>query len=544
VRFDGPLVRRAWRPSYTLGVFVVAAVLIGAAAAPIPFYDRGEPREALVVRAMLAGHGAILPTLAGGAIPNKPPLFHWLAAVAMAVGVRPEELAIRLPSVLFGAAGMALTAAVAGQTAGVAAGILAAAVLGSSFEWFRAATQSRVDMTLTFFIVAAVFAWHARVLGDAGRWITRLGWLCAAIGTLAKGPVGMVLPLLVVGAGALAAGRLRRLPRLVDAWGIAGAVALAVGWYVLAWTSGGDAFLVRHLMQENAQRFVGWGNVAHRHSVLYYGPALLGALFPWSVALPVLLRRPAADARALRRFLLVWAVAVLGFYSLAAGKRSTYLLPMFPPLAILIAQGLADVVTSAPRRGVRAALSVVVALLGVGAVVLWAGLTTPIMAALAPVFSGGDRERVPAATALLLDQRVAAGLVLAVAAGCVAMLATRAAAPWRTTALVGLALVWSLGLTAFGTYPLAARTTSRPVALEVRRELGPTDRICRTGFVDRAFQFYVAREIPLCRELAETGGGRTLVVAPSVVDGARRYQLTWRDGDPRSMAALPAGGVE
>jgi 4-amino-4-deoxy-L-arabinose transferase-like glycosyltransferase len=520
---------------------VVAALLIGAAAAPIPFYDRGEPREALVVRAMLAGQGMVLPKLDGGAIPNKPPLFHWVAALAMSAGVRPEELAIRLPSVLFGAAGLALTAAVAGQTAGVAAGILAAAVLGSSFEWFRAATQSRVDMTLTFFIVAAVFAWHARVLGDGSRAIGRLGWLCAAVATLAKGPVGMVLPLLVVGAGALAAGELRRLVRLADVWGIAGAAALAVGWYVLAWTSGGDAFLARHLMQENAQRFVGWGNVAHRHSVLYYLPALLGALFPWSVALPVILRRPDADARALRRFLLVWAAAVLGFYSLAAGKRSTYLLPLFPPLAILIGQGLAGVVAAAPGRGARMGLAVVVATLGVGAVVLWAGLTTPIMTALAPIFSGGDRERVPAATALLLDQRVAAGLILATAAGCVATLATQATAARRVAAIVGLALVWSLGLTAFGTYPLAARTTSRPVALQVRRDLGPTDRLCRTGFVDRAFQFYVARAVPLCRELAEVDGSRTLVITPSVVGGERRYQLTWRAGDPRSVAALPAG---
>ena len=543
MRFDGSLATHAWRPGHTLAVFVVAALLIGAAAAPIPFYDKGEPREALVVRAMLAGHGAILPTLADGAIPNKPPLFHWLAAVAMRAGVRPEELAIRLPSVLFGAAGMALTAVVAGQTAGVAGGILAAAVLGSSFEWFRAATQSRVDMTLTFFIVAAVFAWHARVLGDGGRWIARLGWLCAAVGTLTKGPVGMVLPLLVVGAGALAAGESRRLTRLVDGWGIAGAVALAVGWYVLAWMSGGDAFLVRHLMQENADRFLGRGHVAHRHSALYYPPVLLGALFPWSVALPVLLRRPDTDARALRRFLLVWAAAVIGFYSLAAGKRSTYLLPMFPPLAILIAQGLAGAVASAPGRGVRVGLSVVVALLGAGALVLWAGLTTPIMTAMAPFFVGGDRERFPAATALLLDQRVAAGLMLAVAAGCVATLATRAAAARRVAAIIGLALVWSLGLTAFGTYPLAARTSSREIALQVRRELGPTDRLCRTGFVDRAFQFYVAREIPLCRELAQVDGGRTLVITPSEVGGERRYQLTWRNGD-HSVAALPAGGVQ
>ena len=523
-----------------------AAVLIGAAAAPIPFYDRGEPREALVVRAMLAGHGAILPRLEDGRIPSKPPLFHWLAAGALAAGVRPEELAVRLPSVAFGAAGIALTAAVAGRS-GVAAGMLAGAVLGSSFEWFRAATQSRVDMTLTFFIVAAVFAWYARVLGDAGRGAARAGWLCAAIATLTKGPVGMVLPMLVIVAGALAAGQPRRLTRLVDVGGIAGAVALAVAWYVLAWATGGDAFLVRQLVQENAQRFVGWGKVAHRHSTLYYVPALLGALSPWSLALPVVLRRPDDRERPLRRFLLVWAVAVLAFYSLAAGKRSTYLLPLFPPLAILIGQGLATALADAPGPVVRRALAAGAALIGAGAVLVWAGWTAPVLAAVGPILSMGDLERMPAVPAVLHDQRLAAGLTLAVAAGCVATLAARVVVAHRGRALavVGLALVWSLGLTAFGTYPLAARVTTRPEALAVRNDLGPGDRLCRTGFVDRAFQFYVAHPVPRCRDLPADGTGRTLVISPvlGARNGGPHYQLTWRGADAASVAFLAAGGA-
>jgi 4-amino-4-deoxy-L-arabinose transferase-like glycosyltransferase len=525
-------------------VFAVATLLIGAAAAPIPFYDRGEPREALVVRAMLAGHGTILPRLEGGGIPSKPPLFHWLAALAMTAGVRPEELAIRLPSILFGAAGVALTAAVAGHASGVAAGILAGAVLGSSFEWFRAATQSRVDMTLTFFVVAAVFAWHARVLGDGSRMVGRLGWLCAAVATLAKGPVGMVLPLLVVGAGALAGGQTRRLRRLVDPGGMAGAAALAVGWYALAWASGGGAFLARHLVQENAQRFVGWGKVAHRHSALYYVPALLGALFPWSLALPVAVRRSDAGTRALRRFLVVWTLAVLGFYSLAAGKRSTYLLPLFPPLAILVGQGLADTLAAVPGPRVRRVLAAGAALLGVGAVVLWAGWAGPLIDALGPVFSGGDRERLPAVPIVLHDQRLAAGLTLAAAAGCVAVLAMRVAVAQRgrVLAVVGLALVWSLGLTAFGTYPLAARVTSRPLALRLRDDLGPGDRLCRSGFVDRAFQFYVARPVPRCHDVPDDGTGRTLVIAPAArtAEAGPHYTFTWRGGDAPSVAALPA----
>src|SRR5262245_38663006 len=144
-------------------IFVVSAALYAALAAPIPFYDKGEPREALVVQAIVRDHGVILPRRGGRDIPSKPPLFHWLAALAMRTGMIPEELAVRSPSVLLGAAGVALAATIAVRAHGVTAGLLTALVLGSSFEWLRAATQSRVDMTLTFFLLITTLAWHAAV---------------------------------------------------------------------------------------------------------------------------------------------------------------------------------------------------------------------------------------------------------------------------------------------------------------------------------------------------------------------------------------------
>src|SRR5262249_9207424 len=162
-----------------------------------------------------------------------------------------------------------------------------------------------------------------------------------------------------------------------------------LGWYGLAWRSGGVEFASRHLVQENVQRFVGWGTVAHRHPALYYVPALAGAFLPWTVAAPWALRQAWDRGRGEDRFLLVWIVTIIAFFSLAAGKRSTYLLPVFPPLAILTGATLAAGSARAPGRAARVGLvGGGAALLGVAAGV---GFALPSVTMLERFAWGSDR---------------------------------------------------------------------------------------------------------------------------------------------------------
>ena len=266
---------------------------------------------------------------------SRLPLFYWLSALGVEAGIRPDELAIRSPSVLFGAGGVAITASLAAIHYGLAAGVMAALILGSSIEWARMATQARVDMTLTFFLVGAVIAWHRGLRTGGNLWSVRLGFLLSAAAVLTKGPVGIVLPLVITVAAAVVARTHRGLRRLLDPPGILVALCLCAAWYGLAWREGGAEFLEVHVFRENINRFMGRGAVPHGHGPLYYIPALAGGFFPWTLILPWALwsawrRREPSD-----RFLLTWIVTVFGFYTLAAGKRSVYLLPLFPPLAVL-----------------------------------------------------------------------------------------------------------------------------------------------------------------------------------------------------------------
>jgi len=85
---------------------VVSAIFYAAIAASLPFYDKGEPREALAVQAILRGEDAILTRPDGRHVQSKPPLFHWMAAGAAMASGNAGELPMRLPSVVLAALGL------------------------------------------------------------------------------------------------------------------------------------------------------------------------------------------------------------------------------------------------------------------------------------------------------------------------------------------------------------------------------------------------------------------------------------------------------
>jgi 4-amino-4-deoxy-L-arabinose transferase-like glycosyltransferase len=177
----------------------------------------------------------------------------------------------------------------------------------------------------------------------------------AALGTLAKGPVALVLPGLAAALFLLwhrEADARRRLRPLV-VLGIAG--ALTALWYLAAFAREGSE-LVSVVVRENWGRFLDpeSAETGHGHSAAYLLPLALVGLLPWTPILPLALAslgtqpgRPAA------RLAAAWAAAGALFFSLSAAKRSVYLLPLHPAVALLLGAAVA----AAPHggRAVRAA---------------------------------------------------------------------------------------------------------------------------------------------------------------------------------------------
>lgn len=512
-------------PACVAGVaFIVSLVSYAVMAAAPPFHTRGEPREALVVRSLLDAGPSVVPGRDGAAMHRKPPMFHWLAAAAATAGVRPLELAIRLPSVIFGAAGVAATAYASAAWFGNPVGVVSAVVLATSFEWQRAATQSRVDMTLTLWVLVAILALHAAFRDPARSLARRGGWLAAGAAVLAKGPVGVVLPALVVTIESIRTRSWRDLRRLLDAPILLLVGTLAVAWYAWGWWWLGGAFLRTHLFDENVARFIGLGKVPHAHGPLYYLGALAGGFFPWTLVLP------SAIVWAWRRrdervaFLVVWACVTLLFYTLARGKRSVYLLPMYPAVAMLTACALVEVRATLSGGWTSTALAVAgLIAFAIGAGVL-GGFGPDVTIGLGAWIDSSDRDHLAAVADLLATGSDAIGAAL------LALGLSLGIAAWPRLRAEGMSLgatIVSVGLVAFGTVPLAERSTSRRFAREVDRIVPADAVLCRLGDLPDDYRFYSVRQLLPCGN-------------PCVVRAKQAFAVRRSDFDARSREACLA----
>ncbi len=348
-----------------------------------------EARVAACAQGMLESGDWILPRISESSEPRlrKPPLAYWLAAAAgmLVGGGRVTELAAKLPSVLTGLVAI-LAVFSLGRRAmrSRRAGFLAALLLaGSSLFWDEAHTAA-ADMTLTCCAVLAVLGfWRVLEEGRRGQLDRALPWLALGLGFLAKGPVAVAVPLVVLG-GCLALRReWRKLPELIPSpLALVVFLGVALPWYIVAlhrWPGALDVWFFESVARIDREA------ATHPEPFHYYlaGP-IWAASVPWILLLPALVIELVArhGKRRLPPGLALagsWLIFGLIFFSAFSSKRQYYMLILTPGYA-LAAGWLLDEFSEA--RLVRAAELAVRIPLGIIGGIL---ALSPMAAALAPV---------------------------------------------------------------------------------------------------------------------------------------------------------------
>ena len=312
-----------------------------------PFHTHGEAREALVVQQMILHGGSswILPKRDGPTDtqeePSKPPLFHWMGALIARWRGHLDEWSIRLPSAALSLGGALITYAAGVALWGPPAGFIGAVTMLTSFEWQRAATAARVDMTLTFGLCVALLAYLFFLRSGRTWWLVPF-YAGLAFGSLAKGPVGVALPAAQVAVMCALTRDLSAPRRMQLVRGLI-VVAVVVGaWYVLALFEGGVAFFTKQILNENLYRFAEASEYegGHRHGALYLLGGLAAGWLPWTLFLPgpivsLWQRRRELNASDPCVYLVSWLIIVFVFYAAAVSKRSVYLLSLYPALGLL-----------------------------------------------------------------------------------------------------------------------------------------------------------------------------------------------------------------
>ncbi len=426
---------RRWR-RLVLCALVAALLYLPRLGHP-PLWEPDEGRYAEIPREMIVTGDFVTPRDDFVRYFEKPPLVYWITAASIEVFGR-NEFAVRLPAALFSIGQVVVTAALGEAILGPTAGFAAAACLALSPLFFGFARFATLDPALAFFVTAALAAFFMAIRapalddGKSRRWML-LAAAMLALGTLAKGPVALVLGGGVALIDILVERRLRELsPALIFACALVYA-AIVLPWFVLV-ALRNSGFVAFFFVHEHLQRYL--VSTEHRWGPYFFVVLAVAGTWPWIWFAPLgameLARGGGQDRGGKRalRFLLAWFGFVLIFFSIPRSKLGSYILPGIPPLAILAGCGIARLaaIEACRRRRIFAGLALVSAVFAIGAMVVLLFARRRLGAALcadAEILIAG--LTIGAFGALLLDRRsarawraiiaLAAGVTIALGAG-------------------------------------------------------------------------------------------------------------------------------
>jgi len=241
----------------------------------------------------------------------------------------------------------------------------AAILLGSSLLYVAMGHFNTLDMGVSFFITLGIMALLlAQTQADIKKqrnWML-LAWAGMGLAVLSKGLMGLVLPGAALFIYMLVQRDFSVLKRMHWLPGIAVFMLVTAPWFYLVMKANPE-FFGRFFIYEHYTRFTTkeHGRYQPWH---YFIPILLAGMLPWTLLMLDTLWRTAfgkkpggaklgstkmeRDSKPVlkvfdaERFLLVWAVFVYVFFSASGSKLPSYLLPMFPALALLMGKQVAE----------------------------------------------------------------------------------------------------------------------------------------------------------------------------------------------------------
>jgi len=293
-------------------------------------WDTDEGMHAEMAKEMVLSGDWITTKFNGEPNFDKPALYSWLVAISFLIfGF--TEFAARFPAAILGLGTVIITHALGRRLFGNSAGFLGAVVLATSLEFILLSRTVVHDMALAFCVTLALYAFHAAWSDEKrrGRSIILFHGACA-LGVLAKGPLGIGLPLLAAGLFLMFQKRPGFLLRFATPPGILVFLAIAPPWYILV-SIKNPGYLYDFFIEKNLGS-IGSPEAVHQEAVYYYIPILAGGFLPWTVFLPLTLvhifRWRRGTARPETLFLLLWAGSMFLFFSAVRSKLPAYILPL------------------------------------------------------------------------------------------------------------------------------------------------------------------------------------------------------------------------
>jgi len=545
-----------------VGVLLLFATVYGGSLFSPGLQDDADSTHAEASREMAVTQDYVTLKVNGNRYLEKAPLMYW----AVSLGYRcfgVNEFAAHLPVAL----SMLLLVLLAmrwgrrafGDRAAIYAGLFVSSAAGCYLF-----TRILIPESILSFFIAASFYFFATALededGDAWRWY--VGYACMALSVLTKGLLAIVVVGLALSVYVAISGEWRRWREFRLFSGTVLFLVIAAPWHILAGIRN-PHFYWFYFVNEHFMRFLGKripNDYNKQKSSLYWTLHLVW-LFPWSLYLPVALRRPIREWMARRKrgelksprpltfqsrtelLCLVWAGVTLIFFSFSTNQEY-YTFPAYFPILLLMAARLANEEESGSRRWLlwsSGALTVIC--IGISTVLaagLWNSRHLPFVADIGTVLAKPDLQAETLSMGHMLDltgesfaalrlPAILAAVILLIGPAVAFWLRRRGsqfATTWTTAATMAVFLIAAhIALVRFDPF-LGSRSMARQIAPELR----PNDRVMIYG--DQSFGssllFYLRRPIELVNgNTSSMWWGSTYADAPHIFLNDQALLRAW-----------------
>jgi 4-amino-4-deoxy-L-arabinose transferase-like glycosyltransferase len=508
------MIDRALQPGarYTLILVVVGLMLFFWRLGGHDLWPSDEPRFALQAREMQTSGDYVVPTINAKEKTQKPPFLFWSMIAFSWITGDINEWSARLPSAVSAMLTLLLIYRLGVWLYDRRTGLLGALIFATSAQILVRARWAATDMLLNLFLLLAIVClWGAATQRLAPLWAT-LAWGSMGIGILIKGPVGIVIPFLVVLPPLLLLRDWAGMKRLFPVTGIFLFLVVTLSWYVpLANRVGIDTVIARTFKESYTRNTDAWNFV---HPFWYYVWRFPVGFIPWIVFLPWAIRDAFRDRENGDRWhaavlLVSWFVTVFVFFSSASGKRGVYIIPLYAAVSLLIG---ALFVRATQDAALRRQLRIPCA--------LWAVFTAVALIAL-PL---GVRGRYPELVGLAV---ITGGILLAGGAATLIL-------AWRGRSMVAAAiLMGSMGLLSLFTTEWVVPWVNsyqniKGFAEKVRAQLSPDIPFATAKEKKEAWVFYTRRfaeEVETQEEILEylsRPGPRHLLIGEHDLEKVRK----------------------
>ena len=517
-------------------------ILLGLLAIFISLSDLGyrrlanpdEGRYSEISREMVVTGDFVTPRLNGLKYFEKPPLQYWATAVAFTL-FGESEFTARLYTALCGLGCILLIAYTGKRVFDEETGILAGVVMLST-PFFMAMTGIvTLDMGLTFWMTLAVSSFlisqHDPAQLSRSRWLW-LAWAAMAAAVLSKGLIGIVFPAAALFLYCVFQRDFRLLFKLEWGRGSLIFLAISVPWFVIV-SLRNPEFPQFFFIHEHFERFL---STVHRREQpwWFFFPILFAGFLPLAVALiPACFagwRRTASTCGESGtfspiKFILIYSAFILLFFSKSGSKLPSYILPMFPVLALVMGTYLR---AAEPKRLAWLVLPVFPLSL-VGAYAAWVALA-----------ARGDEFSRP------LYQEASVWAAAAVGAMGVAAIASfvllRAQRKWLGLLVLAIGTVTTIKLIDRGYERISPLQSAFALSESVKPHLKPETRLYSVGNYEQSLPFYLKRTITLVDYVDEFEMGQKLEPQKWIAKTSD-FAIAWNLPGP-AIAIIPHGDVD